>query len=324
MAPRATWKGFLNLSLVSVPVKAYSANDSGGTIRMNQLHEECHARIKYKVECPNCGEISRKETIKGYEYAKDQFVIIDLDELDKLRAKDESHAIRIENFTTAGQVDPLHFSETSYYLLPDGTVGEKPFALLQSALERKNLVCVARVVLHKKDQLVMIRALDKIMCMTVLRYESEIKGLDLFEEEFTGGEVTDDEFKLAETLIKETTVDTFSISDYSDTYHERLTELINSKVEGKEIVTPEVVEEEAPVTSLMDALKASVERVRGEVGKPAKKKVPVGAGVALKKVAKSVAKPKKKAKKKKAAKKKTTKATKATKTTKAKKKPKPR
>ena len=291
---------------------------------MNQLHEECHARIKYKVECPNCGEISRKETIKGYEYAKDQFVIIDLDELDKLRAKDESHAIRIENFTTAGQVDPLHFSETSYYLLPDGAVGEKPFALLQSALERKNLVCVARVVLHKKDQLVMIRALDKIMCMTVLRYESEIKGLDLFEEEFTGGEVTDDEFKLAETLIKETTVDTFSISDYSDTYHERLTELINSKVEGKEIVTPEVVEEEAPVTSLMDALKASVERVRGEVGKPAKKKVPVGAGVALKKVAKSVAKPKKKAKKKKAAKKKTTKATKATKTTKAKKKPKPR
>ena len=262
---------------------------------MNQLHEECHARVKYKVECPNCGEISRKETIKGYEYAKDQFVIIDLDELEKLRAKDESRAIRIENFTAAGQVDPLNLSETSYYLLPDGTAGQKPFALLQTALERKDLVCVARVVLHNKDQLVLIRSLDKIMCMTVLRYESELKDIDQFSEELTADEVTDEEFKLAETLIKETTIDTFEIANYSDTYQERLSALIQSKVDGKEIVTPEAVEVEAPVTSLMDALKASVERVRGEVGKSGSKKEPVAAGAPLKKVAKSVAKPKKKA-----------------------------
>jgi len=91
MAPRASWKGFLQLSLVSVPVQAYSANDSSGTIRLNQLHAECNSRIKLKTVCPSCGEVPRSDLVKGYEFAKDQYVIIDLDELEKLRSKDESH-----------------------------------------------------------------------------------------------------------------------------------------------------------------------------------------------------------------------------------------
>ena len=112
MPPRASWKGFLNLSLVSVPVKAYTSSNSGGTIRLNQLHSECNSRIQQKVVCPNCGDISRDQIVKGYEYAKNQFVVIDLDELEKLRSQDESRAVRIESFISPEQIDPIYYSDT--------------------------------------------------------------------------------------------------------------------------------------------------------------------------------------------------------------------
>ena len=108
MAPRASWKGFLNLSLVSVPVKAYSANDSSGSIRLNQLHGECGSRIKLKTICPGCGEVSRKDLVKGYEFAKDQYVVVDLEELQKLRAEDDSRAIRIQKFVPPSLIDPIY------------------------------------------------------------------------------------------------------------------------------------------------------------------------------------------------------------------------
>lgn len=270
MAPRASWKGFLNLSLVSVPVKAYSANDSAGTLRLNQLHADCNSRVNLKTVCPACGDISRKDIIKGYEYAKDQYVVIDLDEMEKLRLKDESRAIRIEKFIHPHQVDPIHFSESSYFLIPDGAPGQKPYALLREAMERKQLVCIAQVVLHNREQLVMVRPVDNMLCMTILRFSSELKSTSLFDDELSDQQLSEDEFKLAETLIDETTVDEFEIADYTDVYQERLTRLIESKVEGKELVQPPDVET-APVIDLMDALKASVERVKTSA--PRKKKV---------------------------------------------------
>ena len=261
MAPRASWKGFLNLSLVSVPVKAYSANDSSGNIRLNQLHEECNSRINYKVSCPKCGDISRSELVKGYEYSKDQYVVIDLDELEKLRAKDENKAIRIDKFINPEQVDPRYMSETTYYLVPDGAPGQKPFALLREALDKKYLACIAHVVLHNKDQLVLVRTVENLLAMTVLRYESELKSIDQFTEEVVATEISSDEYKLAEKLIDETTVDEFEIGEYEDKYHQRLTALIEAKVEGKEIVAaPDVAT--APVVNLMDALKASVKQIK--------------------------------------------------------------
>jgi DNA end-binding protein Ku len=262
MAPRASWKGFLNLSLVSVPVKAYSANSSSGNIRFNQLHQECNSRINYKTTCPKCGDISRSDIVKGYEYSKDQYVVIDLDELEKLRAKDESKAIRIDKFINPEQVDPRYMSETTYYLVPDGVPGQKPFALLREAFERKYLACIAHVVLHNKDQLVMVRAVDNLLAMTVLRYETELKSPELFADEIASPEISDDEFKLAETLIDETTVDEFDMADYEDKYHQRLKALIDAKVEGKEIVAPPDIDV-APVVNLMEALKASVKQVKG-------------------------------------------------------------
>jgi DNA end-binding protein Ku len=262
MAPRASWKGFINLSLVSVPVKAYSANDSSGNIRLNQLHQECNSRINYKVTCPKCGDIPRSDLVKGYEYSKDQYVVIDLDELELLRAKDENKAIRIDKFIHPEQVDPRYMSETTYYLVPDGAPGQKPFTLLREALDKKYLACIAHVVLHNKEQLVLVRTVENLLAMTVLRYESELKDIEQFNDEVVTTEISEDEYKLAEKLIDETTVDEFSIGDYEDKYHERLTALIEAKVAGKEIVaSPDV--KVAPVVNLMEALKASVQQIKG-------------------------------------------------------------
>ena len=273
MAPRASWKGFLNLSLVSVPVKAFSATDSRGTIRLNQLHKNCGSRIKLKTVCPDCGEISRSDIAKGYEFAKDQYVVVDLEELQKLRAEDDSRAIRIQKFVPPSMIDPIYFSESSYFLVPDGASGQKPFSLLFEAMKRKQLVCIAQIVLHNKEQLVLVRPLDDLLCMTVLRFASQIKQLDQFMEEIQKHDISNEEFGLAETLIKETTSNEFDINEFEDQYTVKLQQLIDSKVEGKELLEiPSAAP--APAVNLMEALKASVAKVRNTEDKtPTKRKV---------------------------------------------------
>ena len=295
MAPRASWKGFLNLSLVSVPVKAYSAGNSGSQIRLNQLCSTCHSRIKQKTVCPACGDLERSAIVKGYEYAKDQYVVIDLDELDKLRAADEGKAIKIDTFVPPDQVDPIHFSESSYFLLPDGAAGQKPYSLLHRAMMDKSLTCVAKVVLHNKEQLVLIRPLDELLCMTVLRYASQVKSTAAFVDERSDSEVTDAEYELAATLIRETTTTEFDLGAYRDQYTDRLTKVIEAKVSGEEIV--EAPSADAPnVINLMDALKASVAKAQAS-GAEGAVKAPGETPVTAKRVAKT---------KKKAAKKKST------------------
>ena len=273
MAPRVSRKGFLNLSLVFVPVKAYSATNSSGTIRLNQLHAECGCRIKLNTVCPNCGDISRSDIVKGYEFAKDQYVVIDLEELKKLRNDDDSRAIRITRFVPPDQVDPIHYSESSYFLVPDGDAGQKPFVLLYETMVQKNLVCIAQIVLHNKEQLVLVRPLDNILCMTVLRFAAQIKSTDQFAEDVAEHKISKEEFALAETLIKETTSDEFDVTEFHDEYTVKLQQLIDAKVDGKELVesTPATPK---PAVNLMDALKASVAQVKNTAAPaPAKRKV---------------------------------------------------
>ncbi len=131
-------KGFLKLSLVSVPVKAYTATtNSGGEIHLNQLHAECHSRIQYKKSCPIHGEVPQKDIVSGYEHAKDQYVVIDTDELEKLRTEDDK-AITIDTFIEPDALDPVYLSGTTYYLLPDGPIGQKPYAVLHEGTVQQN------------------------------------------------------------------------------------------------------------------------------------------------------------------------------------------
>ena len=133
MPPRAMFKGFIQLSLVSVPVKGFTAHATGSEIRLNQLHRECHSRIKYQKTCPTHGEVKNDDIVSGYEYAKDQYVIINPDEIQKMRKQSEK-MIDITGFIEADQIEPIYFSGRTYYFVPDGPAGQKPYQLLRDAM----------------------------------------------------------------------------------------------------------------------------------------------------------------------------------------------
>jgi DNA end-binding protein Ku len=278
MAARSSWKGFLKLSLVSVPVKAYTATSSSGSeVRLNQLHAECHSRINYKKTCPIHGEVPNDQIVSGYEYAKGQYVIVDPEEIEKLRTADEK-AINIETFVQPNTLDPVYFSGRSYYLVPDGPVGQKPYALLVEGMSELKRNAVAKVVMHGKVQVVMIRPMDGLLNMAILNYDNQVTKPAAFEEEVTKPKIEEAELKLAKTLIEASAPKKFDFSQYKDDYTEKLTELINKKVAGEEIVAPPV-HEEGQIINLMDALKGSLAKLQQpepveEAASPGKKMAP--------------------------------------------------
>lgn len=271
MPPRSSWKGFLKLSLINVPVKAYTAAESsGGTIRLNQLHRECNSRIKYQKACPVHGEVGADEIVSGYEFAKDQYVVIDPDEIDKLRSESDK-AINIDTFVDASTVDPIYHSGKTMYLVPDGPVGHKPYTLVLQALEEEQKQAVARVVMHGKEQLVLLRPIDGVLGMTMLNYETQVKKPSIFATEVPDVDVNKEELKLIKTLIETSSKEEFDLSEYKDIYTERLSALVDAKVAGEELVAaPSSSEPE--VINLMEALKQSVAKAQGDSPKPAAKK----------------------------------------------------
>jgi DNA end-binding protein Ku len=275
MAARSSWKGFLRLSLVSIPVKAYTATSSDGSdIRLNQLHAECHSRIQYKKNCPIHGEVKADEIVSGYEYSKGQFVVIDPAELEKLRTEDDK-AINIDTFIDPDALDPIYSSGRSYYLVPDGPVGLKGYALLQRAMVDEGRQAIARVVLHSREQTVLLRPLDNLIVMSVLNLDNQVTKPSAFEDDVPPAAVVPEELQLTKSLIDASTAKQFDFSKYKDVYTEKLTKLIEAKVAGEEVVaTP--VHEHAQIINLMDALRQSVEKAQGpskedKTGKPPRK-----------------------------------------------------
>jgi DNA end-binding protein Ku len=260
MAAHASWKGFLKLSLVSVPVKAYTATASGNDITLHQLHAKTHTRIQYKKFAPEVGEVSSEEIVKGYEYDKGQYVIIDEEEIDKLRTESDK-SIRIDGFIAPDALSSLYLGGRTYFLTPDGPVGQKPYNLLMKGMESNGLCAIAEVVIAQKEQVVMVRPIDGVLAMTVLNRKDEVKAASAFKEEITETEATDAEKSLAETLIKASILKDFDFSRYHDVYKEKLTKLIQMKIEGKEVV--QVRDPEEPkIINLMEALKRSVEEAQ--------------------------------------------------------------
>src|SRR5205085_3812864 len=182
MAARSTWKGYLKLSLVSIPVKAYSASRGAETVALHQLHAKCHSRIKYQKTCPIHGEVPKEEIVSGYEYAKGEYVVIEPEELARLRGERE-RAITIDAVLSQHTIDPVYFTDKTYYLTPDGAVGQKPFALIQRCLTDDELQAVGRVVLYGREELVLVRPVDHVLAMTALKYESEVAHAETLDEE---------------------------------------------------------------------------------------------------------------------------------------------
>ena len=267
MPPRSSWKGFIRLSLVSVPVKAFTASATGSEVRLNQLHKDCNQRVKYKKTCPTHGELSSDEIVSGYEYAKGQYVVVDPEEISKLRPKND-RAVNIDGFVDAEAIDPVYLAGRTYYLTPDGAVGQKPYNLLHQAMVDGNLVAIAEVVIAGKEQLVLLRPIDQLIGMAMLNHENKVKQPDAFADEVNSEKLNKDELALTKTLIKASTLKKFDYSKYTDRYTENLTKLIQSKVDGQEIVqVPDA--EEPKIINLMDALKQSVAQLQ-DTAKPKK------------------------------------------------------
>lgn len=267
---RSSWKGYLKLSLVSVPVRGYTANVSANEIRLNQLHSECHSRIRYQKTCPIHGEVPKEEIVSGYEYAKGEYVVIEPEELSRLRGERE-RAVTIDAVMSQHTIDPVYFTDKTYYLAPDGAVGQKPFALIQKALADAELQAVGRIVLFGREELVVVRPVDRLLAMTALKFESEVAHAETFREEVEETTLAAAELKLTKTLLEAFEKPEFSLAEYKDHYVEELTKLIEAKVEGKEIVAPPE-KDEPHVINLMDALKKSVAAAKKNGKEPARVK----------------------------------------------------
>lgn len=256
MPPRSSWKGHLKLSLVSVPVQAFTANDTSGEVRLNQLHADCHNRVKYQKVCPEHGELKSAEIVSGYEYSKGQYVVIDPAELAKLRPQSD-RSIRLDGFVAPDKVDSAHLTGRTYYLTPDGVAGHKPYALLHRGMLDADVVAIGQIVLAGREQLVMIRPVGRLLTMSILQVASKVRSATPFADEVEESQMTKEELSLTDTLIQASTIEDFDYAAYKDQYVEQVTELIRKKVEGEEIV--QVPDREEPVIlNLMDALKKSV------------------------------------------------------------------
>jgi DNA end-binding protein Ku len=260
VAPRPAWKGYLRISLVSMPVLAYTGSsgstDEGSPIRFNQLHRECHSRIKYVKTCPIHGEVPNDEIVSGYEYAKGQYVEIDPDELAELRPEGE-RAISVEGFVHPDTIDPAYLSGKTYFLTPDGSHGQKPYQLIQEAMASEELNAIGRMKVTTREHLVRVRAEDGLLIVDLLQYASQVKDPAQFKTELVDTHPTAPERKLTRQLISSMVDDELDLTEQSDAYTDRVRELIEAKVQGKQLVTPTPVEE-PPIVNIMDALKRSM------------------------------------------------------------------
>jgi DNA end-binding protein Ku len=230
MASRSVWSGYIRFSLVTVPVKAYTAAATGGgEISLNQLHKDCNSRIQYKKTCPLHGEVKQDDIVSGYEYDKNQYVVIDPEEIEKMRTPADK-SINVQAFVAPEQFDARYFNGKHYFLLPDGPVGQRSYALLLKAMVETDKYAFAQVVFSGKEQVVLVRPMNNLLVMSMLSYEQEMKGLAEFEGEAPKAEVAPAEVGIAKTLIATMTPDEFDYSQYRNGYTHKLTALIEAKM----------------------------------------------------------------------------------------------
>jgi DNA end-binding protein Ku len=267
MPPHSLGSGTISFGLVSIPVRMYTAAGSGG-VRFNMLHAKCGSRVKQQLLCPVDNEVvERTDIVKGYEYAKDQYVRVTDDELKALEGE-TSQIIDIAEFVPLPKVDPIYF-ENTYYLGPDKG-GEKAYRLLTDAMAKTNRVALAKFVMRGKESLVLIRPSQDGLMLHTMYFHDEIRDFGEIDKG-KDAKIKNGELDLALRLIDELSSKEFKPEQYQDDYRLRVLDLINSKVEGKEVtaVGPQV--QRAQVIDIMDALKKSLERRGTAEKKPAAK-----------------------------------------------------
>ena len=269
MAARATWKGYLKVSLVNIPIKVFPATESSATISFNQLHGECNTRINQKKWCAHCErEVPNSEIVKGYEYEKGRYVVLSEEDFENVRT-DSTRVIDLVQFADESSIDPMYVDRT-YYLAPDGGVATDAFAVMREGMKGK--VGVGKLALYGREYLVAVRPHGKGIVMHTLHHAAEIRGMEQVEElNSVPAKVKPEEIKLAKQVIS-TFEAPLNLKDYKDEYREGLQEIIDAKIAGREIVAQHV-EEPPKVVNLMEALRKSLDRVSDKKKAPAKASV---------------------------------------------------
>ncbi|MGK7396346.1 MAG: Ku protein [Candidatus Cyclobacteriaceae bacterium M3_2C_046] len=263
---RAIWKGHIRFSLVTIPIRVYTAIESGYSIHFNQLSRKTKNPVGYQKQDKVTGEpLSNDEIIKGYQYEPGQYVVIEPEDIEKVKIK-STKVIEIEGFVEKSEVHPTLY-DSPYFIGPDGEIATKTYNLLRQTLGETDKVGVGRVVLRDRESIVLLTTQEKGIVMYKLRFPNEVRNIGQVPQ-LDGMEETDkDQLKLAKTLV-DSMSKSFDELDMKDRYNDALKELIMAKVEGKEIVT--IDEEEPQVVDIMTALKASIEQAKSEK-KPMKK-----------------------------------------------------
>lgn len=259
MAPRPNWKGFLKLSLVSCAVALYPATTTSQRIRFNIINRKTGNRIRNEVVDAETGEpVEPEDRVKGYQFEKGQYVLVEEDELDNV-ALESTHTIDIEEFVPMSDVDRIYLDE-SYYLVPQDEVAQEAFAVIREAMRKEDLAGLARVVIYRREHLLLLRPRGKGLLATALRYKNEVRDEKEYFDEIENIKVPADMLKLAVHIL-ETKKGHFSPDKFEDRYESALQELIKAKRAGK---APPVVTEPRPsnVINLMDALRRSAQGER--------------------------------------------------------------
>ncbi len=265
MAPRAYWKGYLKLSLVSCPVALFPATSDHEKIRFHQLHKQSGNRIRYKKVDEDTGrEVDNADIIKGYEVSKGEYIEVEPEELEAVEIESR-RVIDIEQFVPKDEIDELYISNP-YYIVPDGDVGQQAFAVIREAIRKEKIVALGKVVFTSREHIIALEARGKGMMGVTLRYPYEVRKEEDYFDDIENARVPKDMLDLAMHIV-ETKKGKFQPEKFEDRYEGALKDLIKKKRKGEKIEAPK---ERPPsnVVNLMDALRQSVKEGRGSRRKP--------------------------------------------------------
>jgi DNA end-binding protein Ku len=262
------WKGSISFGLVNIPIKLHTATEDKD-IKLRTLHKKCHSPVKYEKVCSNCEEeLKPEDIVKAYEYTKGKYVVLEEEELDKLRKENEEKAVEIIDFVKMSEIDPIYYNR-SYFMSPNEG-GGKAYSLLRKALHETEKVGLAKIIIRAKEQLAIIRVYANTLVMETIHYPDEVRKAADVPSVPAEDKVTEKELETAMMLIDQLTTN-FEPEKYNDDYRTALLELIESKRTGKEVVTATEKEPATNVTDLMAALQASIDRTKpAQTDKPKK------------------------------------------------------
>jgi DNA end-binding protein Ku len=255
---RAIWKGHIRFSLVTIPVRVYNAIETAETLKFNQLHKDCNGPVGYDKRCKKCNQVvSTQEIVKGYQYEPDQYVVLDPGDFEKVKLE-STKIIDIVGFVNAAEI-PATLYEAPYFVGPESEVAGRPYALLTQTLKESGKMGVGKVVLRDREDVVVLAPSEGGLILYRLRYPSEVRAIKDVPQLKAREDLDPDQLKLARSLV-DTMTTSFADIEVTDRYRKALTDIIEAKIQGKEIVT--VAEEPRPVVDIMTALKQSIEQAK--------------------------------------------------------------